>query len=232
MRKLWVRSLLCFSLSCVTLLGAKPGSAAPPHQNDDDTTVAMARERFKEGVAFFDKREFDKARVAFLQAYALKKHPAVLLNLAQSELRCSHEAEAAKHFSAYLRESKDSSEAERPTAEAGLSAAKAAVIEVDVDVDEVGAEVYLDSTLEGLSPLPSALYANPGAHSVEARKGGKTSALQISASAGRHVHAEVRLGATPAAPVKPGEPGAEPEAQPQLESQPAASGASPSSSGW
>ncbi len=81
----------------------------------------MARERFKEGVAFFDKKEYDKARVAFLQAYALKKHPAVLLNLAQSELRSSHEAEAAKHFVAYLRESKD---ARRRRAPSGRSRAQ------------------------------------------------------------------------------------------------------------
>lgn len=225
MRNLWVRSLLCLSLSCVTLLGVTSGSAAPSQKTDDDSTVAMARERFKEGVAFFDKKEFDKARGAFLQAYALKKHPAVLLNLAQSELRSNHEAEAAKHFAAYLRESKDSSDAERPTAEAGLAAAKAVVAELDVDVDEVGAEVYLDNTLEGLSPLLGALYVNPGAHSIEARKAGKTSALQISASAGRHVHADVRFSATQAPPAKPVEPGAEREAEPQPDSEPAPPGA-------
>src|SRR5450755_1786107 len=119
MRKLRARSLLCLSLACSSVLGSSLASAAPPVKAsaDDDATVAMARERFKEGVSYFDQKQYDKARAAFMQAYALKKHPAVLLNLAQSELRSAHEADAAKHFAAYLREAKDSSDAEKQRSE-------------------------------------------------------------------------------------------------------------------
>ena len=97
MRKLRVRSLLCLWLSSTVVLSSSLAFAAPPvhASTEDDATVAMARERFKEGVSFFDLKQYDKARAAFLQAYALKKHPAVLLNLAQSELRSGHEADAA-----------------------------------------------------------------------------------------------------------------------------------------
>ena len=56
----------------------------------------MARRRFQEGVKFFDQKKFEEARAAFLQAYALKHHPAVLLNLAQSEIRSGHPLEAAR----------------------------------------------------------------------------------------------------------------------------------------
>ena len=217
MRKPRVRSLLCLTLSCLTLLSALPALAAPA----DETTVAMARERFKEGVAFFDKKEYDKARVAFLQAYALKKHPAVLLNLAQSELRSSHEAEAAKHFAAYLRESKDASDSERQAAEAGLNATKAMVAEVTVNVDEGGAEVFVDSSSEGVSPLSGAVYVAPGSHSIEARKGGKSSATQINAVAGRQLTANLDFAPKPvraaepavvAEPSEASEPPPEPEA--------------------
>jgi tetratricopeptide (TPR) repeat protein len=120
-----------------------------PALAQDDVTLTMARERFKEGVAYFDKKDFAKARVAFLQAYALKKHPAVLLNLAQSELRSGHEADAAKHFAQYLREHKDATDAERQGAETGLTAAKALVAEVTLSVDANGSEVYVDGDLEG-----------------------------------------------------------------------------------
>jgi hypothetical protein len=192
MRKLSVRALLCCSLSCAVLLGGSSSFAAPPARaGEEDTTVVMARERFKEGVAFFDQKQYDKARVAFLQAYALKKHPAVLLNLAQSELRCGHEVDAAKHFSAYLRESTTVSDAERQAAEAGLSATKSAVALLDVNVDESGAEIYVDGTLEGVSPLPGALYVAPGTHNVEARKGGKTKTQQVNTSAGRQFMADL-----------------------------------------
>ena len=83
--RLWAR----FLGACVVAgyLVASPVARA----DEDPTTTAAARERFKEGVAYFDKKDFEKARAAFLQAYALKKHPAVLLNLAQSEVRSGHE---------------------------------------------------------------------------------------------------------------------------------------------
>lgn len=196
MRKFSVRALLCCSLSCAVLLCAASSFAAPPARTaDDDNTVAMARERFKEGVAYFDQKQYDKARLAFLQAYALKKHPAVLLNLAQSELRSGHEVDAAKHFSIFLRESTTASESERQAAEAGLNATKSTVALLDVNVDESGTEIYIDGSLEGISPLPGALYVTPGAHSVEARKGSKSKTQQITTSAGRQFMAELSFGA-------------------------------------
>ncbi len=158
----------------------------------------MARERFKEGVSYFDQKQYDKARAAFLQAYALKKHPAVLLNLAQSELRSGHEADAAKHFSAYLREAKDASDSERQAADAGLTAAKVVVAEVDVNVDERGAEISVDGSLEGNSPLPGSLYLTPGSHTLEAHKDGRTATTQVNATAGRHLEAELEFGPKPA----------------------------------
>ena len=224
MRKFSARALLCCSLSCTALLGATSALAAPA--GEDDTTVTMARERFKEGVAFFDQKQYDKARVAFLQAYALKKHPAVLLNLAQSELRSNHEADAAKHFSAFLRESTSTSEAERQAAEAGLNATKSMVALLDVNVDEDGAEISVDGTAEGVSPLPGPIYVNPGTHSVEARKGGKTRTQQINANAGRQYSADLKFAPkpqpTPAAAPPPvaAEEAVEPEAEPAQPDEP------------
>src|SRR5258706_5827673 len=162
-----MRRNVSFSLTplaiAAALLGALLLLPVRAHaQQQDDVTLTMARERFKEGVGYFDKKDFAKARVAFLQAYALKKHPAVLLNLAQSELRSGHEADAAKHFAQYLREQKDASDAERQSAETGLTASKALVAEVALDVDTVGAEIYIDGDLEGPTPLPGPSYLAPG----------------------------------------------------------------------
>lgn len=160
----------------------------------DDVTLTMARERFKEGVSYFDKKDFAKARVAFLQAYALKKHPAVLLNLAQSELRSGHEAEAAKHFAQYLREHQDATEAERQGAETGLTAAKALVGELSLDVDATGAEVYVDGDLEGSSPLPGSVYLAPGTHEISAKKDGKSTKGEVTSSAGQATSLSLKLG--------------------------------------
>jgi hypothetical protein len=176
----------------------------------DDVTLTMARERFKEGVGYFDKKDFAKARVAFLQAYALKKHPAVLLNLAQSELRSGHEADAAKHFAQYLREHKDATEAERQGAETGLTAAKALVAEVTLDVEGIGAEIYVDGDLEGQAPLPGSVYLPPGAHELEARKEGRTVSATVNATAGQTARVRLTL-PKPAKPVAPPTDGLPPE---------------------
>ena len=217
MRKLTVRSLLCLSLTCTPLLSATHAFAAPARQTDDEATIAIARERFKEGVAFFDRKEFDKARVAFLQAYALKKHPAVLLNLAQSELRSNHEADAAKHFSAFLRESKEATDAEREAAEAGLSSAKNAIAEVTPHVDEPSVELFVDGAPEGVTPLSTPLYLAPGAHTLEARKGGKTTKTQVNATAGAQL--SVTLTFAPKAPPV-AEPAPSPVSEPTPEVEP------------
>jgi hypothetical protein len=152
----------------------------------DDAAVEMARERFQEGVKFYDAKQYAKARAAFLQAYALKKHPAVLLNLAQSELRSGHEAEAAKHFSQYLRENTAASAMERQEADKGLSAAKAHVAELTVQVEAgAGAELLVNGNAEGTVPLPGPIYLKPGNHTVEARRGGQVATQAVSAAAGQ-----------------------------------------------
>lgn len=194
------RSGLTQLMTAAALLGVLLLIPVRAHAQDD-VTLSMARERFKEGVSYFDRKDFAKARVAFLQAYALKKHPAVLLNLAQSELRSGHEADAAKHFSQYLREHKDATENERQGAETGLTAAKALVGEVTLTVDASGAEVYVDGDLEGQSPLTGAIFLAPGSHEILAKKDGKSASASITAAAGQSSSVSLKLTAPqPAAP--------------------------------
>ncbi len=160
--------------------------------DEDATTTAAARERFKEGVTYFDQKQFEKARAAFVQAYALKKHPAVLLNLAQSELRSGHERDAAQHFTQYLREATDASAGEREAAQMGLASAKAAVSEITIGAD-VEAEVLVDGTSQGTAPLGSSLFLEPGAHTLQAKKGDKVVTQNITAKAGETREVKLRL---------------------------------------
>ena len=67
----------------------------PASAQGGDAMTEMARQRFQEGVKFYDQKKYEESRAAFLQAYALKHHPAVLLNLAQAELRSNHPVDAA-----------------------------------------------------------------------------------------------------------------------------------------
>lgn len=171
-------------------------------QAGEDATTEIARKRFQEGVRFYDMKQYEKARAAFLQAYALKEHPAVLLNLAQSELRSGHEADAAGHLAKYLRENADASAADRTKAEEGLTEAKAKVHELTV-TSEKAAEIYLDGKLVGTAPLPDPIYLTPGSHTVEARKGGETVKEDVTAVAAQSTPLELKFGGSEVAPVGP-----------------------------
>ena len=119
----------------------------------EDPTTAMARARFKEGVDFYDKGEFEQARASFLQAYALRKHPAVLLNLAWSGLRSGHPLEAERYFKQFLAEGKDITEKQRVDANEGLTESRAKLGRIEV-IAGAGTEVMIDGVAVGNAPLP------------------------------------------------------------------------------
>jgi tetratricopeptide (TPR) repeat protein len=173
------------------------GTPARAWADDDATATAAARERFKEGVTYFDEKQYEKARAAFVQAYALKKHPAVLLNLAQSELRSNHERDAAEHFAQYLREATDAAPAQRESAQSGLTSAKAAICELTVSA-EPDSDVSVDGALQGTSPLPGPLYLDPGTHTLQAKKGERVVSQSVTTKAGETRELKLKFATEPA----------------------------------
>lgn len=151
----------------------------------------MARQRFREGVAHYDRQDYEKARLAFLQAYMLKPHPAVLLNLAQSELRAGRHAEAAANFAKYLRENPSAPATDH--AKSGFDEARAKVTELNVQVNAPGAQISVDGGDAGRSPLAVPLYLMPGRHSVLARKGNASAEKVLDAIAGRREYITLEL---------------------------------------
>jgi hypothetical protein len=134
----------------------------------DDPTTDMARARFKEGVGFYDKAQYEQARAAFLQAYALKKHPAVLLNLAWSCLKSGHTLEAEHYFKQFLTEGKDITDKQKSDAVDGLNQAHAKLGRIEV-VAAVGTDVTIDGDKAGTAPLPEPIIVEPGAHTIKFR---------------------------------------------------------------
>ncbi len=121
------RSSLLRRAAGVILLAAL-ASAAPraARAQGDDSSVVEARARFREGVTLYDQGKYEAARAKFKQAYALKQHPDVLLNLGWSSLKSGHPQEAEESFQGYLRDAKDAPAAKRAEAEKGLAQAREA----------------------------------------------------------------------------------------------------------
>jgi hypothetical protein len=168
-------SALCLIATSGALLAAvaAPSRAlAQPGQVEDEVTK-MAREQFLEGIKAYDAGQFEKARLHFLQAYALKRHPAVLLNLGQSELKTGEIEAAGNHLQQFLREHKDATEAQKNTAREGIEEAQRRTGFVVIVVDEDGAALSIDGQGVGTSPLLGPYFIKPGSHEAAATKHGK-----------------------------------------------------------
>jgi hypothetical protein len=217
------------------MLALAPGAFPSPalaQSTADDPTTAMARARFKEGVDFFDKGSFDQARASFLQAYALKKHPAVLLNLAWSCLKSGHALEAEHYFRQYLNESKDSTDKQRADANDGLNQSHVKLGRIEV-VAVSGTDVAIDGEHEGSTPLGDAIYVEPGAHTVKFKgTDGATDTNSVTVLAGEKAIARFAklvtaptppppASATEAPPPPPPKEEEEPKPEEQTEAKPA-----------
>ena len=155
---------MLLALAPATLPG--PAFAQPPAE--ETTLTAMARARFKEGVAFFDKGEYEQARASFLQAYSLKKHPAVLLNLAWSSLKSGHTLEAERYFKQFQAEGKDATDKQRADAAEGLAQARAKLGRIEVSAPS-GTEVTIDGERVGTTPIADLISVESGAHTIKFR---------------------------------------------------------------
>ena len=175
---------------------------------EDDPATLEAREHFKAGVAAFDNGDYEAARTAFLKAYALKKHEAVLLNLANSELMGRRYVDAARHFREYLNEH-DSTNTE---ATAGLAKALEQVGQLKLSTDVSGATLRVDGDVVGKTPLEDPVLVDPGDHVVRASKDTLSVTKRVSVSAGEETSLDLTLTpkATEPTPVAEGG-GPEPE---------------------
>lgn len=159
----------------------------------DDT--ATARIRFQEGVELYDKGQYDKARAAFLQAWALKKHPAILLNLGQSCLKSGRPGEAARDFAQLVKDPSGLTAVQKTEAEKGLAEARAKAGRIDVQT-AAGGEISIDGERIGVAPLDP-IDVEPGAHTVRV----KGEEQKVNATVGQTV--AVRIGPPPTAAAAP-----------------------------
>jgi hypothetical protein len=187
---------LMLSLTLPSLL-TEAGVSSPvsaPHALAQDAVTEVARQRYEEGVKAFDTGRYEDARSAFLQAYALKRHPAVLLNLGQSELRSGHYEDAGNHLQQFLRLHTSASAEQKKTAEKGIADAKKKTGFVIVIADANGAAVSIDGVSVGLTPLLDPVFVKPGKHTVVATYQNKSATTQVDAKVGSAAAATLTLG--------------------------------------
>jgi hypothetical protein len=201
-------ALVCLLAAGVPLLGGLVVTGLPfgpteAHAQATDAVTVLARERFLEGVKAYDAGRYEDARSFFLQAYALKRHPAVLLNLGQAELKTGHTVEGGNHLQQFLREHKAATPDQVDAAKKGIAEARKTTGHVIVIVDVDGAQIGIDGAPAGVTPLLDPVFVSPGDHTVTATASGKTATAKTSVSRGSATPVTLSLQALGVVPPPP-----------------------------
>jgi len=173
----------------VLLLGIGWAIASPSlARADDPKSVQDAQARFDEGVTRAKQHDFEGARLAFTQAYAVLKKYDILFNLALSEEKSGHPLDALAHFKQLARDSQASAD-DRVTSHKHVTELAAHTGHIDVAAPP-GAGIVVDGTTNvGTTPLAEPLDVQPGAHKVEARARDRSYTVTVNATAGDVVKA-------------------------------------------
>ncbi|CAN5792135.1 hypothetical protein BH09MYX1_BH09MYX1_27110 [soil metagenome] len=193
-----IAAALILSFAPIALTAPTVLAQAP--QADDAATKA-ARVRFQEGVTMFDKGDFEGARASFKQALALKPHPAILLNLAQSSLKSNHPLEALKYFLQYKNE-KDPAATDKPAADKGIADARAKLARIDVQGPN-GTEITVDNERVGFLPMDP-VDVEAGTHTLKTKTpDGVTNESKVTLAAGGSFSLRAGSAPPPTPPVDP-----------------------------
>lgn len=170
---------LAFPLCLVASTAFVMPVAAQP--STPSTTAVAATDRARslhvEGARLFELGKYDDAYVAFVAAWALKKHPQIAGNLADCETKIGKYRDAAEHFAFVVRDPNHQAKPEeKRLAQERLKEVQTRIGTLAVSVSASGAEVTLDGKTIGTSPLEGPIFVEPGAHVVEATLKGYTPA--------------------------------------------------------
>jgi hypothetical protein len=166
----------------------------------DDTSSPAYREakaRFEEGLKRANAGEWEAARIAFQQAYAVMPRPAVILNLAISEQSTNRPLDALGHLKEYLRH--DVKDSERQVAQQRIDQLNAVTGHIQVTAPS-GAVVTVDDKTTGTAPLADVIDVTPGHHTVAAKGAAAAKTQDVDTAAGQTVNVDLS-GAQPPSPL-------------------------------
>lgn len=174
---------------------SRPSFAESAPEAPPDLENEKALQTFKEGIAAFDRRDFEAARVAFLQTFALKPSaPVVRRNLGLAEIYSGHYLDGARRLGRVIHTTDEGTSVDRARMVESLKKAEAHLERVTVEVNVEGAEIEIGDVDLGVSPLPFAWYLEPGAYDIRVSKPGFVAHSETrTARAGSVQHLRVNL---------------------------------------
>jgi len=150
---------------------AASGAVAPSMASaQSDADRERARSEFDRGVTLFATENFQGALEAFQEAFRLRPHPTVRVNMANCYDRLNKPIEAIFHFERYLSESgRGAPAAQRRDVDEALRRLRARVGQLTLRVLPDGATVVIDDGDSRRTPILEPIRLTAGAHRLETR---------------------------------------------------------------
>lgn len=188
----FIPTLLVLLLPCAWVLSTPAqahaqakGASPPPARVERDAIKAAASDLYERGAKAMDEQRWDDCRASFLAAWNIDRYYQIAGNLAACEAKLGRYADAAEHIAFALREMPDTAPQERRAlAQKLMGEVRAKVAEVTIRSNKTGAEISLDDRVVGRSPLATAIFVEPGAHTVEAKLDGAVARTKVNATGG------------------------------------------------
>jgi hypothetical protein len=203
--------LFAFASSDASAQTADDGAARAPLR---DALVGPARDAYDDATMRLNRGDDRGAIDRYEQAYDLSKDPRLLFDMAVCDRNLRRYALMQALLLRYEQEAAAQiSPAEKADLQAALAATHRLLAQIRLTVSEAEAQVWLDGTPVGRTPLASALVVDAGRHSLAVRKdgfdpveraldlaGGAESAVSLQLVE-RPAHALLRLAADPVASI-------------------------------
>lgn len=150
--------------------------------------VKQARQRFDEGVEAVDAGDFERARVAFEQAYLLKPAPEVLKNLGLAEVDAGHTLEGARHLAEWLRRfAPRHPNEERASVEQVLRRVESQLGRLKVSTGDDSETVIVGRDIVDRGAARDVWHVEPGRHDVTVRSASDSQAKTVTVAPGELV---------------------------------------------
>jgi hypothetical protein len=160
------------------------GLAQPARAQDESAPVtpppadtALAKRHFEAGVAAYESARYAEALTSFQEAYRLKPHPLVRVNMANCYDKLDRPIEALFHFELFL-ESKQGSPEQRAEVKAAIEELQKRVGRLALQITPEGANVFVDDEPARRTPIVDLITLRSGMHRVRAELEGHASVTE------------------------------------------------------
>jgi len=200
---------------------AHPAPAAPAEgAGDEQEARARAKALFETGVAAYEAGRYEEALASFQEAFRVRPHPLVRVNIANCYDKLGKPLEALFHFEQFTAADIGTPE-QRKEVNAAVERLRKQVGQVVVRVSPDGAMVTIDDGEQRRTPIVDALSLTAGKHEIEVKLEGYQTvrrSLQVQGGTTTELNLALARAGEPAAPVSAIVPGE----QPQVAAPPAA----------